>query len=108
MIDELHNMANNILGIDKYNSNSKITYYRLSVINKYNHRIVLKNSSNKTVASIKISRNGTYDYNLVADDYYLRCYDSNNKEVYYDEIYVSEDIYGMFGVIDLGVWLINE
>lgn len=93
MIDKLHNMANAILGISdvRYYDN----LYRYIVINNSQYKIVIKDINENIILPIKESRNDSIEFRLDIGTYYLRCYDSDNKETFYDEIFVTDTMLNM-------------
>lgn len=92
MINKLHNLANAILGIEDLKHFD--TLYRYSIVNISDYKIELTNSEGLIVNPIKKTRDTSrIEYRLNIGVYYLRCYNKeNNKEDYFEEIYVSDEM----------------
>ena len=102
MINRLHNLANTILGIEDLKQTDDL--FRLVVVNSRDYTIKLF-SGELIVSPIKINRNGTLEYLLPAGVFYLRVYIKNDDNTYtqdyFEEIYISTDMYGMLKTIKL-------
>ena len=104
MIESLHNMANNILGIGSLKGD--INYYSLCIVNPNGYIIKLYNEGDYVVSPVKIKRNNNVEYHLSGGIYYLRCYNDpkvldDTTKVYYEEIYVSSKDMGMSRTIKI-------
>ena len=95
MIERLHNLANTILGIEDLRISEML--YRFVSKNEDNYKIALKNESGEEISPIKQSKDNKVEYSLNIGIYYLRCYlveENKTTKMYYQEIYVSNEMLG--------------
>lgn len=95
MVEQLHNILNTILGIEKLNIYN--IFYELNIVNNSKYVIELYSDDNK-IKPKRISLNNKYTYNLASGIYKLYAYTDNDERAlkYYSEFYVSENMYGRF------------
>ena len=97
MIDELHNLADTILGTD----NLKQFYNTYKLVIKTEYKPVIKDSRDNEIKPIKISRDNSYTYNLTRDLYIMTCLDEDDKTKFYEEIYVAKEMVGTVRTIEV-------
>ena len=97
MIDELHNLADTILGID----NLRLYTNTYSLVIKTDYTLIVKDSRDQIVKPIKVSRDNSYTYNLTEDLYTMECLDEENKVKFFEEIYVAKEMIGTVRTIEV-------
>ena len=97
MLNKLHNVVNAILGIDKIKETENM--FRFILVNENDYDVVLS-KGNEVILPIKKTRYNTLEYTLSEGIYYLKVF-SDDNQIFYDEIYVSEDMNSRFKVLKI-------